>query len=338
MDDGKVLTLKSLLTRLGIFTSLIGLALTANVLSAQAQYYAPSLFFGSFGEGNYGMRYPNDVITDTIGNIIVSDIGNDRILRYNRNGGYLGHITNIRDLQGVAVDNQGNIVALSGRDYQVVKFNRQGQRILEFGRYGSEPGSFISPEGIALDAQGNIYVADTDLNQRIQIFNPQGQFLSEFPTGNGYTGPTGIAVDNQGNIYWTNYSQSQIVKYDRNGNVLMTIGSPGSGAGQFAGLADVFVTPSGHIFAADRVPNRFSRIQVFSPSGEFWTQFGNIQDFAGLSRPEGVAVDPFGRVIVADTYNHRISVFTATVPEVGTMGLVVGSGLAGLLFFRRRRI
>jgi len=82
---------------------------------------------------------------------------------------------------GVAVDNSGNVhvVELSGN--RVQKFTRTGQFITKWGSHGTGDGQFSLDNmegawGIAVDAQGNIYVTDSNLN-RVQKFTPSGQFV-----------------------------------------------------------------------------------------------------------------------------------------------------------------
>jgi len=80
----------------------------------------------------------------------------------------------------VAWDRAGNIyvadgVAVGGGNARVAKFDKDGHFIKSWGARGSEPGQFNSLHGIALDAQGNVYVADAG-NKRIQVFDGDGTF------------------------------------------------------------------------------------------------------------------------------------------------------------------
>src|SRR5262249_34362862 len=82
----------------------------------------------------------------------------------------------------VAWDRAGNIyvadgVTMNGGNARVAKFDKDGHFIKSWGFRGSEPGQFNSLRGIALDAQGNVYVADAG-NKRIQIFDGDGNFKS----------------------------------------------------------------------------------------------------------------------------------------------------------------
>ena len=100
---------------------------------------------------------------------------------------------------------------------------------------GSKNGQFNYPCDVALDAQGNLYVADRD-NGRVQKFDPAGASLARLgqllarETGSSM-GPPGVVVDGQGNLYVTDHNNSRIQKFDSGGNYLTQWGSEGSGAG-----------------------------------------------------------------------------------------------------------
>lgn len=86
----------------------------------------------------------------------------------------------------VAWDKSGNIyvadgVTMNGGNARVAKFDKDGHFIKSWGSRGSEPGQFNSLHGIALDANGNVYVADAG-NKRIQVFDGDGNFKSAITT------------------------------------------------------------------------------------------------------------------------------------------------------------
>ena len=85
--------------------------------------------------------------------------------------------------------------------------------LFKFGSYGSGDGQFTSPQGVAVDSSGNIYVADRG-NKRIQIFNSAGVFQSEFGSyGSGddqFGSPKGITLDSSGNIYIADLGNNRI--------------------------------------------------------------------------------------------------------------------------------
>ena len=104
---------------------------------------------------------------------------------------------------------------------RVVKFSRDGKYLLEWGKRGTGPGEFGLPHNVVVDAQGQVYVTDRD-NQRIQIFDPNGKFLTEW-TGTG--GVSGLALTKDGRIV------TGAVVRDLKGNVVAKLPDAGSAHG-----------------------------------------------------------------------------------------------------------
>ena len=105
---------------------------------------------------------------------------------------------------------------------------------LKWGSPGTANGEFNDPSGIAVNASGDVYVADTQ-NHRIQKFDGSGSHLltwGTYGTGNGqFDRPRGIGVDGAGNVYVTD-ATSRIQKFSSDGTFLTAWGSFGSGDGQ----------------------------------------------------------------------------------------------------------
>ncbi|HVH75813.1 MAG TPA: 6-bladed beta-propeller [Stellaceae bacterium] len=92
----------------------------------------------------------------------------------------------------------GDIYVTDGyRNSRVHRFARDGRLVASWGTPGKGPGQFHLPHSIAIDDKGRLYVADRS-NKRIQIFTPEGEFLTEW-TGMG--GPNDITRGTDGNFY-----------------------------------------------------------------------------------------------------------------------------------------
>src|SRR5438093_12299688 len=110
--------------------------------------------------------------------------------------------------------------------------------LLKWGSPGSGDGQFDLPGGIAVDTNGNVYVADVR-NLRIQKFTGNGVFLTKWGSAGsgdgqfGFNSPLDVAADASGNVYATDPANHRIQKFTSDGVFLTKWGSQGSGDGQF---------------------------------------------------------------------------------------------------------
>ena len=193
-----------------------------------------------------------------------------------------------------------------------------------FGTQGGGNGQFEYPRNIAIDARGNIFVADSD-NARIQKFDASGKFLLEWgsrspegaPAPQGtFNQPWGIAVDKTGNVYVADTWNHRIQKFDADGKFLTTWGTNGDTRGiaqgnpqQFYGPRAIAVDAQGNVYVSD-TGNK--RVLKFGPNGEPIAQYGGIGSENGQFLEQvGIVIDKQGNIFVADTWNRRIQKFDA---------------------------
>ncbi|HJX39083.1 MAG TPA: PQQ-binding-like beta-propeller repeat protein, partial [Anaerolineae bacterium] len=162
-------------------------------------------------------------------------------------------------------------------------------------------GQFSSPRGLALDEQGNLYVADTG-NQRIQVFDPRGVYLMSIADSR-FEGPRYVEVDDLGRIYVSDASD-RVHLFDARGEPLQSFGQPGSLPSQFSQIADLVVDAAGELYVVD---SGNARVQKFSLLRGLLFAFGDTGgETELLSRPQGIAVDAVGNVYVGDAGSGRI--------------------------------
>jgi sugar lactone lactonase YvrE len=247
---------------------------------------------------------------------------------------------------GVAVDSGGNVYVADKNNHRIRKITPAGV-VSTFAGSGTEgflngtgtAAQFNHPIGVAVDSEGNVYVADT-YNHRIRKITPQG-VVSTF-AGNGTEGfadgtgtaaqfynPAGVAVDGAGNVYVADTYNHRIRKITPQGEVSTLAGSGTEGfadgtgtAAQFRGPIGVAVDGEGNVYVADESNHRIRKI---TPAGEVSTFAGSgTEGFlngtgttAQFNHPSGVALDSDGNVYVADESNHRIRKITITTHPAG---------------------
>jgi streptogramin lyase len=180
------------------------------------------------------------------------------------------------------------------------------------GTYGAGDRQFINPRGVMVDADGNIYVADSN-NHRIQKLGPDGAFKWSTPgttPGAGdrqFNNPQGVAVDTQGNIYVLDTNNHRIQKLAPDGTFLNKWGTGGVEDGYFNYPQGGALDAQGNIYVAD---TNNDRIQKLAPNGDFLNKWGILGTKDGQFRgPSSVTMDFQGNIYVADTSNHRIQKF-----------------------------
>ncbi|MGB4775783.1 MAG: hypothetical protein WBP45_11460, partial [Daejeonella sp.] len=205
---------------------------------------------------------------------------------------------------------------------------------------------FSSPRGIAMDAAGNLYVAENTAS-RIKRITPQGVVSvfagGNYGTNNGtgigaeFTKPEGLAIDAAGFIYVTDDNGNQVRKITTPGAVVSTLagsGSSGSNDGPgvsatFSSLRHVAVDASGNLYVADSGNNKIRKItpagdvSVFAGTGSTLpTSMDGLGSSATFNSPNGIATDASGNLYIADTYNHNIRKIT----PAGDVSTIAGSG------------
>jgi uncharacterized protein (TIGR03437 family) len=206
-----------------------------------------------------------------------------------------------------------------------------------------------SPTGLAFDAGGNLYIADTG-NDNVRSVNPAAviaTFAGIGTCGSGAEGdpaaltplcvPQGAVVDLLGNTYIANTGGNRVMMVDPAGNVYTvagngTAGDAGAGNsawGELNGPTGLALDSAGNLYIAD---TQNHRIRMLAPGGTISTIAGTgTSGFSGdggaataaqLNAPSGVAVDSGGNIYIADTLNHRVRLVTTD----GNIATIAGTG------------
>ena len=296
------------------------------------------------------LDYISDVAVDSDGNVWVVDSGANHVVKYDASGKHLSELgqswnggsanNQFNDPIGIAFDSAGNIyvsdsgIWYGGGNQRIQIFDSSGtylNTIGETGVTGSNNSHFNYPRGIAIYAN-TLYVADA-YNQRVQIFDVSDPSAPGYVATMGNTGDTGTDSDhfNQPEgvvvdasfIYVADSNNNRIQIFDRaTYSYMATIGSSGSGTGQFNHPSDVSVDKAGNIYVAD---NYNDRVQEFNKSRTYLSTRGTtgvpyLTDGFHYYRPEGVSVAADGSIYIVEERGHRLVKLNAAGTPQWTVG------------------
>ncbi len=161
--------------------------------------------------------------------------------------------------QDIAFLRDGSMVVADGlTNSRVIKYDRNGKYLMAWGSKGSAEGQFDAVHSIATDNQDRVYVADRN-NDRIQVFNANGQHLSTWPELNF---PNHILITANQDVWVSDNQPVRIIKFDTNGKRLFSWDAHGNGPGEFGELHEFGVDINGNWYGADNV---LGRSQKFTP-------------------------------------------------------------------------
>jgi sugar lactone lactonase YvrE len=263
------------------------------------------------------MSNPSGVGTDASGNVYVGDSNNDRVQKFSSLGVFERAWGKDVVSTGPGDTMSGGFEICVAADSDVCK---AGSTTTAAG------GELNSPESVASDSAGRIYVADGS-NHRIQRFDSSGNFQRAWGKDVAAGGP-----GNTGTAFEICSSGADICK----------IGVAASAGGEFSGLNGVGADSAGNVYTTE---SGNDRVQRFTTAGEFQRAWGKDVIMSGpndtgtdafeicvagvdtckgadastglggeMGNPASVAADAAGDVYVADTQNHRIQKFTDLPP------------------------
>jgi trimeric autotransporter adhesin len=347
-----------------------------------AEYAGASHSQGDGGKASAAVLFfPQQLAWDAQGNLYIADTDNNEVRKVAANGtistvagngtfsatgdGGPALSAGLVKPQAVAVDSSGNLYIASGNQVRMVDTKGNISTIVNTAGTGGFSGDggpataaqLFSPEGLALDSAGNLYIADT-LNYRVRkvaggtittvvgsgpIYPSAGSFSGDGGPATSATlsFPWDVAFDNSGNMLVVDAKNYCIRLVNaKTGNIQTIAGTPTKiGYGGDLGPAtkallanpeSVAVDSSGNIYIADssnavvRMVDALGTISTIGGDNKLgFSGDGGPADSAQLDYPYGVAVDPSGNVWVSDVNNNRIRELTPSGPLVPSPGSVV---------------
>jgi hypothetical protein len=272
------------------------------------EFEADGKFVREIGHNLYAWSYAHSVKIDPHDNIWVADKGSDVVVKFNPEGrvtmvfgrkqeasdegtGPLKHVHPplapedglFRQVTDVAWDAGGNTYISDGYiNSRIAKVDRDGNWLKSWGEPGSKPGQFDTPHSIAVDAQGNVYVADRG-NHRIQVFDGDGKFLRQIvidvppppdarpaignisanPSGSRMPGsPWAICITPPPNqvLYSSDAFPGRIYKLSLDGKVLGMFGKSGKQLGQFGWIHEIACPSENELYVAELLNWRVQKL------------------------------------------------------------------------------
>jgi sugar lactone lactonase YvrE len=170
----------------------------------------------------------------------------------------------------------------------------------------AEKEGFISPIGVSVDKNGEIYLSDSIL-KRVFVFDKGGKYLGGIGSDELLLRPAGIAIDEERLYVVDTHGHKIIVFSKKDGSFLFSFGKNGIQKGDFNYPTNIFIDKDGLLYITDSMN---FRVQIFDRDGKFVSAFGRHGDGSGdFSKPKGIAVDSEGHIYVADAHFDNVQIF-----------------------------
>ncbi|HTP59035.1 MAG TPA: hypothetical protein VMM82_08965 [Spirochaetia bacterium] len=292
---------------------------------------------------------PVFIATDSAGNVYISDVNENRVRMVDKFGtittvagngvkgyggdGGLATSASLDNPYQIAVDAAGNIYVADAGNHRVRKFTVSGVITTVAGKGTSGntgdgglaiDAEFVSPEGVAVDGSGDIFVADSASNCVREVVASTENIRTVAGTSGNLSSPMGVVVDGSGNLYIADCGNSAIRKVDPSGTMTTVAGngtSGFSGDGGSPAASAVLSFPmglamdgAGNLYVADEGNSRIRAVNLAAGTITTVAGSGTAGDSgdngdatkAQLGEPTGVAVDGAGNLYIVDLQAQRV--------------------------------
>ncbi len=306
---------------------------------------------------------PGGVALDAAGNFYIADSGNNRVRRVDgttgdistvagvgspssANDGFAGVVAGVSNPGALLLSGAGDLYIADSSNHAIRKLSlATGKLTTVAGKlnqqgYTGDGGlataaTLNTPEGLAFDTNGNLYIADTK-NHVIRKVDAQTQMISTYAgTQGGFAGdggaaiaaklngPWGLASDVLGNLFIADLNNNRIRKVASDGTITTVAGNGSNGSATDAQLATatpisnpaaVAVDVAGNLYVADSGHNTVRKVSASSgiamaiagTSNPTFAGDGGPATMAGLYGPYALTLDSLGNLFIADIFHHRI--------------------------------
>lgn len=222
--------------------------------------------------------------------------------------------------QGLTVDREGNLylaqpATKDNPRHRISVFNAclKWERDIYF--EGFEGAESFSPNRLAVDEKGNIYVAGNYVPGVLMLNNEGGFMESIAPEESGRNVNVNyVTIDRLGRLLIVSEGEGRVYVYDENRKFLFKFGEKGGSTGKLSRPQAVAAdNRTGRMYVVDYMRHTIS---AYDEKGKYLYEFGGLGWGEGwFQYPKDIAVDREGRIFVADTFNNRVQVFRTAEPD-----------------------
>jgi DNA-binding beta-propeller fold protein YncE len=210
--DGRLFVL----SRSNIFDAPVG-GLRIGIMTLDEDYIGE---WGAYGTGPGQLVWPNSMVLDSHGQLLISDEWRHDVQCFDQNGTLIhrwggpgAEDGRFSRAAGIAVDSEGNVIVVDAGNHRVQKFDPQGHFVKTWGSFGSGAGQLNMPWGVAVDAADHVYIS-VWRNDRLQVFDADGRYLATIgSSGAGadqFRRPAGISIDGAGHIIVADWGNERV--------------------------------------------------------------------------------------------------------------------------------
>ncbi len=258
-----------------------GIAVDSKNLVYIADSKVRAIFIVNVDTGDYSMikngsdarfQWLTGLAIDDSDRLFASDSGLRHVVVFDKGHKFEGAISEgLYDPGGLAIDNENRLLYVTDAEQDLVLVydaDPPFKLIRKLGKPGTKhtstvPGEFAKPTGVAVDQDGDVFVADT-WNDRIEEFDADGTFIQAFgKAGDGpgyFARPKGISIDGDGHIWVADSLQDRVQVFSPEGRLLIYLGGHGLLPGEFQSLTNVAVDRNNRVLTTEQYPGR---LQVF---------------------------------------------------------------------------